>query len=241
MLNGIRKDKTLLRYVIYVVLIMFLASCQSFGSEDVSITLESQMTAFATESAMIQQTSQIEQTDAVETLQASGTTVANAANVNVVLAATVKVNIVPTPVRQEVIVNPDDMGDSLDSEMMEEEDNFEVSGETEIRNVGTARSVRASDGCSNGNVTQFTDNDERIYLTAQVSNLTSGINFSVDWVFEERLIYRTAWTSDYSASSECIWFFMTPEDAPFLPGLYTATLFINGSTASSQQFSINTG
>jgi len=231
-----------LKYIIFsILLIIGLAGCQTFAGEDVPATLSYEMTAVATEAALIQQTVQIEQTDVVETLQASGTAVANASNVNQVLAATVRVNILPTSAMREVIVNPGDMGDSLDTEMMEDE-NIEITSEDMlVQSLGIARSVRSSDGCSNGSVTQFTDDDERVYFTAQVFNLANNINFSVDWVFEERLVYRSVWTSDYSASSECIWFYMTPDDAPFLPGLYTVTLFVNGNALPSQQFSISIG
>jgi hypothetical protein len=218
-----------------------LTGCQAIAGDDVSVTLSSEMMAFATESAMIQQAAQLEQTQAVETLQASGTDVAWASNVNLVLGLTVQANVVPTLIMREVIVNPDDMGDSLTTEMMEDEGSDILSTEMQVINLGIARSVRANDGCTNGNVTQFTDKGDRIYFTAQISNLSNGTNFSVDWLFEERLIYRSVWIADYSAGSECIWFYMTQDDAPFLLGLYTVTLYVNGNSLPAQQFSINAG
>ena len=93
-----------MKYIIFsILLIIGLAGCQTFAGEDVPATLSYEMTAVATEAALIQQTVQIEQTDVVETLQASGTAVANASNVNQVLAATVRVNILPTSAMREVI------------------------------------------------------------------------------------------------------------------------------------------
>jgi hypothetical protein len=228
--------------MIFLILLMIgLTGCQSIVGEDISVTLSTEMTAFATEVSMIQQEAQSEQTLAVETLQASGTSVADASNINAVLASTVQSNVAPTISMREVIVNPDDMGDSLDTEMMDEDMTDIDSDEILVRNLGTAKGVRTSDGCTNGNVTQFTDNDERIYFTAQVFGLQDGTNFSLDWVFEERLVYRSVWVADYSAHSECIWFYMTPDDAPFLSGLYTVTLFMNDIAQPPQQFSINAG
>ncbi len=224
-------------------IVFLLVGCQSFAGDDTFATVSHEMTAFVTESVMIQETAIIEQTAAVETIQASSTLIAESSNINMALVATVESNIVPTPQLRAVIVNPDDMGDSREGDMMDDEfdgSTSEISGEVLINNLGTARSVSSSNGCSNGNVTQFTDADDRIYTTARVNNLVSGINFSVDWVFEERLVYRSSWTSDYSASSECLWFFMTQDDAPFLPGLYTITMFVNGQAQPSQQFSIST-
>lgn len=235
-----------MKYVTFwMSLLVLVTGCQALAGDDTSVTLAVEMTAFSTESAMIQQTSVVEQTAVVETVQAAGTRVAEASNVNLVLAETVRANVVPTPSVREVIVNPEDMGSSLDTEMLDAEA-MDDSGSNEftellVSNQGTARSVRSNDGCSNGNITQFTDDDERIYFTAEVFNLENGTNFSVDWMFEDRLVYRSVWTADYSASSECIWFYMTQDDAPFLPGLYTVTLFVNGNPQPAQQFSLSIG
>lgn len=222
-------------------MLLIFASCQSFGGEDLSATLSADMTAYVSESADMQSMAQEEQAIARATLDVASTAIAEASNVNMVLAATVRANTVPTQEVRQVVVSVSDMGDSLDTEMMEEGDFMSESDGMEVINVGTASSVRNSDGCSNGITTDFTPDDERIYVTAQVLNLSNGTNFSVDWTFEQRLIYRSTWTSDYSAGSECIWFYMSPDDAPFLPGTYTITLYVNGSEASSQQFVINTG
>ena len=223
------------------LLMMGLTGCRAIAGDDVSVTLASEMTAFATEVAVIQQAGQLEQTLAVETLQASGTNVADASRVNAVLAATVQSNAIPTLQMREVIVNPDDMGSSLDTEMMDDETIEIIPDDMQVRNLGIAKDVRSSDGCTNGNVTQFTDADERIYFTAQVIGLQNGANFSLDWLFEERLIYRSVWIADYSANSECIWFYMMQDDASFLPGVYTVTLFVNDNALPSQQFSISAG
>lgn len=233
-----------MRGIALILMMGLLASCQSFAGEDVSATLSYDMTAFVTESAMIQTTAIVEQTEVVATLQTVGTVVAESSNVNMILAATLQSNIVPTPAIRSVVVNPDDMGSSLDTEIMDDgefADTEPVVGNLSVDNAGTANSVRSSDGCSNGNASQFPADEDQIYFTARVNNLQTGINFSVDWVFEERLVYRSSWTSDYSAQSECIWFYMTPDDAPFLPGVYSVTLFIDGQSISTQSFSINTG
>lgn len=111
----------------------------------------------------------------------------------------------------------------------------------EVINLATAGTVRSQDGCASGIVTQFSTENQQIYVTAQVLNLAVGTSFSVDWNYEQRLVYRSAWTSDYSAASECIWFYMEPADAPFLPGNYSITMYVNGSQLPSQSFSINTG
>jgi len=225
-----------------ILLMIGLTGCQSITGDDVSVTLSSEMTAFATEASGLQQAAFAEQTLAVETVQASGTDIADASQANSLLAATVRSNVIPTTEMREVIVNPSDMGSSLDTEMMMDDEPVDIgSTEMQVSNLGTASSVRSSDGCTNGNVTQFTDNDERIYFTAQVTGLRNGTNFSLDWVFEERLVYRSVWVADYSAGSECIWFYMTQDDAPFLSGTYSVTLFVNDVALSPQQFSINAG
>jgi hypothetical protein len=203
------------------------------------------MTAFVTESAVIQQTASSEQAVAIETVQAASTLIAESANVNMALAATVELNIEPTTAIRVVIVNPEDMGASLEEGMTEEDpvesDNTSASSSgVQVNNLGTARNVNNSNGCSGGNVANFYDDDERIYVTARIRDLVEGVTFSIDWVYEQRLVYRSSWTSDYAARSECIWFYMTPDDAPFLLGTYTVTLYVNGEAQPAQQFSINT-
>ena len=228
-----------------IFLSIFLVGCQAFASDDISATLSYDMTAFVTESAVIQQTASNEQAVAIETLQASSTLIAESANINMALAATVELNVEPTTAIRSVIVNPEDMGASLEGGMNDEEQtesdstSSEVVG-TQVNNLGTARNVNSSNGCSGGNVSNFYDDDEHIYVTARVRDLIQGIAFSIDWVYEQRLVYRSSWTSDYAARSECIWFYMTPDDAPFLPGTYTVTLYVNGEAQPAQQFSINT-
>ena len=226
-----------------ILLTIGLTGCQAIAGDDISVTLSSDMELIATESSMIQLEALAEQTLVIETLEASGTDIANAASINSVLASTVRANAIPTLVMREVIVDHDDMGSSVDTEMMEDNPVADSgdSSEMVVRNLGIAKGVRTSDGCTNGSVTQFTNDDERIYFTAEVFGLRNGTTFSLDWVFEERLVYRSVWVSDYSAGSECIWFFMTQDDAPFLPGLYSATLYMNENALPSQQFSINTG
>lgn len=230
-----------LNYATFLALLIGLTGCQAIAGDNVSVTLSSEMTAFATESAMIQQVAQAEQTQVAETLWASSTTVAEASNVNAILASTVQSNVAPTLEMREVIVNPSDMGNSLDTEMMDDETDEIISDQMQVRNLGIAKGVRASDGCTDGHITQFTDNDDRIYFTAQVDGLRNSTNFSLDWLFEERLIYRSIWIADYSAGSECIWFYMTQDDAPFLPGTYNVTLYVNENALPVQQFSISSG
>lgn len=227
--------------ILLILLAIGITGCQAIAGDDVPVTLSSEMTAFVTEVSMIQQAADVEQTVAIETLEASGTNIANASNVNAVLASTVQSNVIPTPSIRQVIVNPADMGSSLDTEMMEDDTMVDGSGETQVRNLGIARSVRTSDGCSNGNVTQFTNDDERIYFTAEIVGLRDGTTFSVDWIYEERVVDRSVWTADYSASFECIWFYITQDDVSFLPGLYTVTMYMGDMVQPSQQFSINTG
>ncbi len=228
-----------LRFLLSLIL---LAGCQTLTGNDNSGTLVAEMTLFVTEAALIQQAAAADQTRAVATLAAAGTRVSQILAVNLALASTVNARLTATPVMRAVVVSAADMSSSLDMEMIDDQ---AASGDglavMRVSNVATARRLNPDNGCSSGNAVQFSGDDERIYVTARVSALRSETHFVVDWLYENRAVYRSSWLADYSAQFECIWFYATPADFPFLPGAYTATLYVNGQPEPSTRFSIRAG
>ncbi len=226
--------------IVFLLGLFLLAGCQTLTSGDHSETLVAEMALFTAEAAAIRQAAALSQTRAVETLSAASTKVAELSAVNGALAATVRANFTATSVMRVAVVSAADMGSSLEmmDDMAEGDGNLAV---MRVSNVETARHINSANGCSSGNVTRFIDNDELIYVTARVSGLRDGTHFMVDWLYENRTVYRLNWLADYSALFECIWFYVTPDDFPFLPGTYTATLYVNGQPEPSTRFSIHAG
>lgn len=223
----------------FLLSLILLAGCQAFTGGDDSGTLAAEMTLFVTEAASIQQAAAIDQTRAVETLAAAAGTVSAVSAVNLALAATVNADVTAAPAVRAAVVSAADMGSSLDMEMMDDraasDDGLAV---MRVSDIAAARRVNPNNGCSSGLVTQFSGDDERIYVTARVSGLRDGTHFGVDWFYGERVVYRSSWQADYSAQFECIWFYAVADDFSFLPGGYTAVLYVNGAAEPSIQFSI---
>ena len=219
-----------------VLLLLALTGCQAFGGNDAVATIESDLTMYAAESDALRGAATAEREMAAATLKAAGTAVAELSIVNAALAATLRTNFTPTPEIRPVVVSAEDMGSSLDQDMMDDE--VEVGAEMQVSNLATAVSVDSNSGCSSGEVRQFSADAQRIYVTARVTSLVTGSRFSVDWQYEDRVVYRVSWQADYSKSFECIWFYATPTDFSFLPGSYTATLFVDGSARGTTTFTI---
>lgn len=224
----------------FLLSLLLLTGCQALTSTDNSAALIAEMTYFLTEAAAIQQAAAIDQTRAVSTLAAASTQAAEAASVNAALAATISAGFTATPPIRAVIVSAADMSSSLGMDMMDDRPaNDDV--QMRVSNAATARRVNPNNGCASGNVVQFNSDDERIYVTARVSPLANETDFVVDWLYENRVVYRSSWQADYSAAAECIWFYATPSDFPFLPGAYAAALYVNGRPEPSIPFSIRAG
>ena len=222
--------------VLWLLALPLVAGCQALGGEDSVATIEVDLTMYAAEHDAIQGAADAEQTMAAATLAAAGNAVAELAVVNAALGATLRANYTPTPAVRPAVVSAEDMGSSLDEVMMDEAEPAEAA--MRVLDLAPARGVDANSGCSSGVVQQFNTDAEQIYVTARVTGLQAGTSFDVDWLFEDRVVYRVSWQADYSKSVECIWFYAGPVDFPFLPGSYTATLYVNGLPIGSTVFTI---
>lgn len=219
-----------------MLLLPALVGCGALGGNDAVATIESDLTMYAAESEALRGAATAEREMAAATLQAASTEVAAHSVVNAALASTLRANYTATPAVRPVVVSAEEMGSSLDQDMMDE---APAPGTLmRVTNLAAAAGVNANTGCATGQAQQFRSNAERIYVTAHVNSLIADSSFDVDWTFDERLVYRVSWRADYSKDFECIWFYATPADFPFLAGRYTATLFVNGSAQGSTSFTI---
>ena len=217
----------------------FLAGCQAFSSADNVATIDADLTMYASDSESIRVVATAEQVMVVETMIAAGTRVAELSVVNAALAATLRANYTGTPEVRAVVVSAEDMGSSLDRDMMDDEaDQTAAESVMRVSNLSTAESLDPDSGCSSGTVRQFSASGERIYVTARVTALQFGSFFEVDWQLDARTIYRVSWLADFSRSFVCIWFYATSVDFPFLPGSYEATLYVDGEAIGTTNFTI---
>ncbi len=224
----------------WLLLAPVMAGCQALASENVGAPVDVNATVYVLEATVLQGAAVQDQAQAAATLSAGGTRVAELSQVNAALGATLRAAFTPTAEIRAVVVSAEDMGSSLDQDMMDDmPDNEGDLSPMRIVNLATANAVNASNGCSTGEVRRFDSGNERIYVTARVEGLRPDTYFEVDWKSGERVLYRVSWRASYAAAAECIWFYATPVDFPFLPGNYRATLFVNGQAHSSTDFSIS--
>lgn len=225
----------------WLLLGLILAGCQALASENVQAPIDANATIVVLEMTALKRAADLDRAQAAATLSAGGTRVAELSRVNAALGDLLQAALTPTIAIRAVIVSAEDMANSLGQDMMRDnmpESETDVSG-MRIVGLATANAVNANSGCSTGDVSRFGSASERIYVTARVEGLRPDTYFEVDWQSGGRVLYRVSWRASYAAESECIWFYATPVDFPFLPGSYRATLFVNGQAHASIDFSIS--
>ena len=221
------------------VTMLFLAGCNAFAAGDSVATIDADLTMYAAESDMIRAAATAESNMALETVVAASTRVAELSVVNAALGATLRANYTGTPEVEAVVVSAEDMGSSLEDDMMDDSTAGQpAAGQMEVSNLSTASGIDSNSGCSSGTVRQFSQSVSEIYVTARVTALRAGAVFQVTWFRGAALVYEWAWQSTYSKSFECIWFFATPEDFAFTPGGYSATMTVDGLELGSTAFDI---
>ncbi len=219
--------------------LLLLTGCQAFSGEDPVATIDADLATYASESESLRAGGTAEQIMVVETIAAAGTRIAKLSAVNAALGATLRANQTGTPEIQVAVVSAEDMGSSLEDGIMDDE-----AGQSgpeslmRVSNLLTAERTDPDSGCSIGAVREFSPSSELIYVTARVTALQNRTLFEVEWEYEGRSVSRTSWRSDYSKSFECIWFYTTPADFPFLSGRYSATLLVNGERFGTTEFTI---
>jgi hypothetical protein len=219
--------------------VILLVGCQAFGGGDAVATIDGDLTMFASEGESIRAMGTAEQAMVVETIAAAGTRVARLSLVNAALGATLRAHHTVTPEVEVAVVSAEDVGRSLGDDMMDDEpENRAQESVMRVSNLSTAADKDPDSGCSSGTVQQFQPNSELLYVTARVTALQSGALFEVEWQYDGATVSHASWRADYSKSFECIWFYATPVDFPFLPGQYAATLYVNSERLGTTEFTI---
>ncbi len=217
-----------------------MAGCQALGGGEALATTGADLTMVASESLSIRVAATAERIALVETVVAAGARIARVSAVNAVLGATLRARQTGTPAVRAVVVSAEDMGSSLEDDMMAGEAG-PAGPQTamSVSDLSTAASTEPESGCSSGAVTVFSPNARSIFVTALVSALRSGALFEVEWRSEAGALYKASWLADYSKSFECVWFYATPSDFPFAPGRYAATMYVDGAALGTTEFTIS--
>ena len=112
------KGKRWLAEMLSRLALLLLAGCQALSSGESVATIDSDLTMYASEDESIRAAATAEQSMALETLVVAGTRVAEMSAENAALGATLRANFTGTPEVRAVVVSAEDMGSSLEDDMM---------------------------------------------------------------------------------------------------------------------------
>jgi hypothetical protein len=168
------------------------------------------------EATSIAQTAQAESANLQATAAAAEGTLTLMDNIKQQLMATARVAILPTPLIAGVGVT----GGGSDG-----------TGATTLQfvDVGTASSVRDSDGCAAELQTQFVSDTQRIYITARALNIRAGTLMGVEWLYQGAIVHKEDFVVPIDDDDYCLWFNIDPSTVTFSPGGWIVRLYANES------------
>lgn len=222
-----------LRCGTYIGLLFLLGACQLLASDDDMLLMRRDLEIYGTESVIIREQMQAQRTQVVVTMQESERQVANYARLNRQLAAMGQAVVAPTPA---ITIIGNNTG-PMPLEMFDLSD-----GEMRFVQIGMASTINADDRCFVSHQTFFDmESMDVIYLAALALNLRAGTNLRVDWQFGGAIVYQSSWTAPASLDGQCIAMPLRPSNAPFLPGNWMATLYVNDESYDPAAFNIIEG
>ena len=230
------------KLILIAGLALLLGACANDSSREQTLVAENQV--LSTHIASVRGTATIEADQRMATLETSQTEVRLAENQNQSLQATLvdqgfapeaieAVNpaaatlspTAPSPSPGAVSTHPPTPTPRTES------------SEPSLSNVVMASGVR-DDDCAQDRRTQFTPDDEEIYVVATANNVSAGTTLASRWLREGQEVAAFDFTPDFDINNACVWFFIDQTDATFTPGNWSVTLEINGASAATAQFSI---
>lgn len=199
-----------------------LTACQVFRGVDTQATLQVENRAYATEVLALEQTAQVRRAAIDITAQAAATQVAVVDIVNRQLLATVRAGETRVPsIQSDVVANA--------TPGVASEQPTSVGTQTQFVDIGTAATVRESDGCAAGLQTQFSPDTQRIYVTARALNIKQGTEMSVEWLYNGQKIAEDRFSVSRDDDDFCLWFYIDAADVTFSPGEWSVRLLANGT------------
>ncbi len=232
-------DSGVIIKVIWLLLLLLSAGCQAFAGGEAAATIDVNLTPLPIERSAIQTAATVDHAMVAATVVAAGTRVAQLSRVNAALAATLRSSYTATPELQAVVVSAGDMGSSRVDAMMDTAPGRDEPRAMQVSALATAAGTNTNTGCANATVNRFSPAADRIYLTAQVSQLLAGTQFSALWRYEGSEVSSHSWRAGQSEDFLCIWFYVTPADFAFQPGSYSAELYVDGAQTGNVPFTIS--
>lgn len=247
------------RYILLLLGLALLASaCSSLTPDDPAATLQVQRAALIAEATSIAQSGQAQSTQVAGTVEAARTYVALLEGRNRQLVATMQVAFPPTqavvdnagpstpgmmetPAPLGSMNNSGNTGDSMDSMDAPTQAPDASLGAVQFTQVGTASTVRDSDGCAESLSNSFPANIQRIYITARALNIQQGTEMRVEWLYQGQSTYSESFTVQNDDNDFCLWFFIEPTEAVLSPGNWSVKLYANNQSIDPPQVDFTVG
>lgn len=207
-----------------------LAACSSVPQEGVLATPLLSLASYSTEAAQVQLTARADQQNMAATVQVARQVEQQQSAYNAVLLATVRADQVPTP--EERLAMTD--GGAMMSEMFSLNDD-----KMRVQQIGLAGFVRPEDDCFETHQQYYNRTiTSIIYMTGLVTNLQEGTRFSVDWIYDNNIVYSASWSAPRSETIRCLAIPMRASDVVFNEGGWSARLFMDGVPIGNSAFQI---
>jgi hypothetical protein len=203
--------------------------CSAIG-EDTQATLVTEITGAAIEADTILRTLSVDGTQVASTAVGLEAGIAVVQRQNGMLLATVRAGEAPTP--ELIAVVPE--GGTMPLEMLNTAD-----GVMRFMQVGPAGYVDPASRCFDSHQTFFRlGTFDRVYMTALGVNIQQGTQLQVNWQHNGEVVHRNGWTAPAFAERTCIAIELTSSDVAFVPGNWSATLFVNGEPVNPSSFTV---
>ena len=244
--------------ILGLTLLLAVSACSALTPENPAATLQSQRQGFVDEATSIAQAAQVQGTQVMGTAVAAQTYVAQMGGRNLQLLATMAVAYPPT---QSIVENagPGTPGQSASpapvnsfnpqatpaptqSGLSASSDTANTSlGDMQFTQVGTASSVRDTDGCAASLVYSFPADVQQVYITSRALNIKAGTEMRVEWYYEGQMTHNESFTVQQDDDDFCLWFSLEPTDQALSTGNWSVKLFANNQPTDPPQVDFTIG
>ncbi|MDX2137241.1 MAG: hypothetical protein SF123_04035 [Chloroflexota bacterium] len=225
----------LLRWLVLLIMLM-ATGCAGLGSGTQTVVdMPAQVTAFASEMTQMPVTLAVQGTQVAATVAAAETYVADRRAVNVQIVGTLRAAM---PATQQIVQAGDpnlSFGTVLPSDGAAlggagaATPPPAASGLIQFSPLQLATAVRESDACAETVVNAIDASATIMYVTTRAANMRAGTEMSAEWSYGGQVVYSWSFTVEVDDDDFCLWFGITPADAPFTPGDWSVRILANGA------------
>lgn len=235
-----------------LLLVLAAGACSALTPDNPAATLQAERSGYVAEATSIAQAAAAQGTQVVATAAAAQTYVAQMEGRNRLLLATLQVAFPPTqalvdnagPSTPGQMASPaplDAVNPAVTPAAAQDTAGDAGLGGARFTQVGTAASVRDSDGCADSLVYSFPANVQQIYITTRALNVTAGIEVRAEWYYEGQLTYSESYTVPRADADFCMWLSIAPTEIALSPGNWSVKLFANNQSVDPPQVDFTVG